>query len=222
MLHVGSFHQLQAAGSERHLHCEHFELRGIDTTSLTYFRDLNYTSDRSSCDVPFLGNENLYCRQTSSCKQSWATTSSAHDFSNVTKNATNESPEIQMSPGDSWLWKRQRYIQLFLSGQLRTTAEELHADFVCSLENYLILSLNINCVTMNYYNINLVLSPDLMYRTTESALYLFCQAFKESSGNVNQVFGSRNLGIHVFDANQFADGDDSSVAMKTIPWEGKI
>lgn len=34
-------------------------VRGNDTTSLTYFRDLNYTRDRSSCDVWSSGNENL-------------------------------------------------------------------------------------------------------------------------------------------------------------------
>lgn len=51
-----------------------------------------------------------------------------------------------------------------------------------------------------------------------SATYLLCQAFEEGSGNVDEVFGSRNLGVHVFNANQFADGDDSSVATKTIAW----
>jgi len=106
-------------------------VRGNDITSLTYFRDLNYTSNRSSCDVWSLGKENLERRQTSSSNQSWATTSSAHNFSNVTKNTTNESPEIQMSPGSTLLWNKQSYIQLFLTGQLCTTAEELLTCWFC-------------------------------------------------------------------------------------------
>lgn len=119
-------------------------VRGNDTTSLTYFRELNYTSNRSSCDVQSLGNENLYCRQTSSCKQSWAATSSAHDFSNVTKNTTNESPEIQcpietLGCGKGSITYSCFWVDNFKLGQ--NDWDNSHADFVCSLENYLILNL---------------------------------------------------------------------------------
>lgn len=132
MLRVGSLHQLQTAGSETSPLWA-LRVRRNNATSLTYFRDLNYTSDGSSCDVESLGNKNSERRQPSSSNRSWATTSSARDISNVTKTTTTESPEIQMCPGGTWLRNRQSYMQLFPTGQLHTAAEELFTCWFCLL-----------------------------------------------------------------------------------------
>ena len=49
--------------------------------------------------------------------------------------------------------------------------------------------------------------------------YLVREPLEEAPGEVEHVDGARDLGVHVFDADEPADGSDGSVAAEAIAWK---
>lgn len=46
--------------------------------------------------------------------------------------------------------------------------------------------------------------------------YLARESMEDAPGEVEHVEGPRDLGVHVFDANETADGDDGPVTAESI------
>lgn len=104
----------QLAQTETSLHCEHSEVE--ETPPPPWLTSgISITAATEAGGASVLGQQELRT-QTSSSNWSQPTIPSAQDFSVVTKTTPKESPGIQISPADTWLWKRESYTQLFLTG----------------------------------------------------------------------------------------------------------